>query len=288
MCKNYLQAFGMNRSFGKNIEIIIHVLFWLFIFSAVNVDWTSNWFDKTIRPKTPSPLSVLLFPLIFYAHAIWAIPIFLNRRKWKIYLLTFLLIFILPEIIRSGILSLVEAETSFWQEISSRDSLLLGSPNVFWMALTFSFGYRFTKDWFIKQNQGEQLANQLSKDLKSKQPAIQPLPTEEAALLRQKLEATLRLKKVYLNRQLSLSELATQINTTDKKLSTLLNQNLQSNFYDYINYFRIEAFKKSVTEGALEHYSIAGLAHKCGFKSKSSFYRAFKKETGMSPSQFIQ
>lgn len=278
----------MKRTIKKNIEVIVHVLFWLFIFSAVNVDWTSDWFDKTIRPRTPAPLSVLVFPVIFYTHSLWAIPKFLNRSKWKTYVFSFVFIFIFPELLRSCLLAMNDTEIAFWEEFRSRDSLILGEPNVLWMAFTFSVAYRFTKDWFVKQYQIEQLRKQLSEDLKSKSPLIQPLNENEASILNLKLEDVLRNNHIYLNQELSLAELAKQIDTSDKKLSTLLNQNLQTNFYDYINRFRIAAFKKGVSEGKLEHLSIVGLALQCGFKSKSSFYRAFKKETGLSPSQFIQ
>ena len=272
----------------KNIEAVVHLLFWIFIFCAVNVDWASDWFDKTIRPRTPAPLSVILFPAIFYTHSLWAVPNFLNKSKWKTYVLTFVLIFIFPEVVRSGLLALNDTKITFWEEFRSRDSLILGEPNVLWMAFTFSIAYRFTKDWFVRQYQTEHLSNQLSEHLKRKMPITQPLDANEAALLKEKLQDTMSQKQVYLNKDLSLAELAKQIDTSDKKLSTLLNQNLEINFYDYINSFRIAAFKKGVSEGKLEHFSIIGFALQCGFKSKSSFYRAFKKETGMSPSQFIQ
>lgn len=278
----------MKNTTKKNIEVIVHVLFWLFIFSAVNVDWASDWFDKTIRPRTPAPLSVLVFPVIFYTHALWAIPKFLNRNKWKTYIFSFFFIFIFPELVRSGLFTLNDTEITFWEEFRSRDSLILGEPNVLWMAFTFSFAYRFTKDWFVKQYQIEHLGKQLTEHVKSKSPIIQPLNENEASKLNLKLEVAMRKNHVYLNQELSLAELAKQIDTSDKKLSTLLNQNLETNFYDYINSFRIAAFKKGVSEGHLENLSIIGLALQCGFKSKSSFYRAFKKETGMSPSQFIQ
>jgi AraC-like DNA-binding protein len=278
----------MNNTFKINIEAVLHLPFWLFIFSAVNVDWSTDWFDKTIRTNTPPPLSVLIFPVIFYAHSLWAIPKYLNKSKWKTYILIFLIIFIFPELVRSGLLTLSYPEITFWQEFRSRDSLILGEPNVLWMAFTFSIAYRFTKDWFVKQNQLEHLEKQLSEYLKSKSPITQPLNADEASALKQKLEDTLHQNQFYLNQNISLTELATLIGTTDKKLSTLLNQNLQTNFYDYINSFRIAAFKKGVTEGKLKHLSIVGLALQSGFKSKSSFYRAFKKETGMSPSQFTQ
>src|SRR6056297_995369 len=102
-----------------NIEAVIHLLFWLFIFSAVNVNWTTDWFDKTIRPNTPAPLSALIFPVIFYAHALWAIPKFLNREKWHLYLLSFLLIFMVPEFIRSALLVSFREEVAFGAELTS-------------------------------------------------------------------------------------------------------------------------------------------------------------------------
>lgn len=270
-----------------NIEAVIHLLFWLFIFSAVNVHWTTDWFDKTIRPNTPAPLSALIFPVMFYAHALWAIPKFLNREKWQLYLLSFLLIFMVPEFLRSALLAFFREEVAFWAELTSRDSLLFGEPNVFWLALSFSFAYRFSKDWFIRQRQIEKLDKQLSKRSRRKKKDVQPLEPTEAQELQQQLEDALLESQAYLNPKLSLAELARLGGTTNKKLSTLLNQNMHTNFYDFINSYRIAAFKKAVREGKLEQLSILGLAYQCGFKSKSSFYRAFKKETGMSPSAFI-
>lgn len=269
-------------------ESVLHVLFWFFIFTAVNVDWKADWFDKTLRPDTPPPLSVLLFPFIFYANAMWAIPRYLNKKKWRIYILCFLLLFLVPELLRSALMIALRRETGFWDEFASGDSFLLGQPSVLWMAMVLSFAYRFSKDWFVRQQHFENSEEMLSHSQESKPQEIQPLGLKEAEMLQQNLENTLLLSQPHLNSELSLGELAKLIGTTDKKLSTLLNQNMHTNFYDYVNSFRIAEFKKSVDEGKLTHFSIVGLALECGFKSKSSFYRAFKKEAGVSPSEFMQ
>jgi AraC-like DNA-binding protein len=95
-------------------------------------------------------------------------------------------------------------------------------------------------------------------------------------------------EKPHLNPDLTLRLLASKLDLPDKTLSKLLNQNLNSNFSDFVNDYRINQFLLRVEMGDLENLSIAGLAMQCGFSSKSSFYRAFKKKTGTTPSDYLQ
>jgi len=90
----------------------------------------------------------------------------------------------------------------------------------------------------------------------------------------------------YLDESLTLSDLASKIDLTDKRLSELLNKHLDTNFYDFVNGYRVEAFKQMVVDGSYAHLTLLALAYESGFKSKTSFNRVFKQRTGMSPSEY--
>jgi AraC-like DNA-binding protein len=93
-------------------------------------------------------------------------------------------------------------------------------------------------------------------------------------------------EKPYLQDDLTLSVLAEQCGLSNIHLSQILNQHFQLNFYDFVNQYRIEESKKMLLSSNYDNLSVLGIAFDCGFKSKSSFNRYFKKYNGMSPSEF--
>ena len=60
----------------------------------------------------------------------------------------------------------------------------------------------------------------------------------------------------------------------------------QQSFIDYINSYRVEAFKQRIKNKELNNYTMVAIAENCGFKSSSAFYAAFKKLTGVTPKQY--
>ncbi|WP_299245366.1 AraC family transcriptional regulator [uncultured Aquimarina sp.] len=121
---------------------------------------------------------------------------------------------------------------------------------------------------------------------KAKNKIISPTKKEEFKTLKNKLEFLLDTDQTHLDQDLTLGKLAQKISTTDKILSTMLNQYMNTTFYDLINKYRVQAVKEKIHLDTYKNYNLFGIACECGFKSRTSFNRIFKKETGLSPSEY--
>ena len=93
-------------------------------------------------------------------------------------------------------------------------------------------------------------------------------------------------EKLYLETELNIADLAYRLNIPIHQLSKLINTQLNNNFFEFVNNYRIEEFKKLVANPKNKHFSILGLAIDAGFNSKATFNRIFKNSTGLTPSQF--
>lgn len=103
-----------------------------------------------------------------------------------------------------------------------------------------------------------------------------------------KLTECFKNQKPWLNPNISLKELSDQTNIPQHHLSQLINQKMNKNFFDFVNAYRVEeaTFKLKAIEQT--HLTIEGVGLECGFGSPAAFYRAFKKNTGLTPSQYIK
>ena len=102
----------------------------------------------------------------------------------------------------------------------------------------------------------------------------------------EKLISYMELLKPYLNTDLTLPQLAVELGISSHLLSQVINEHFKLNFFDFVNQYRVEAFKQRIVNPKYENFSLLGIAFECGFNSKSAFNRIFKKSTGLTPSQF--
>jgi len=81
-------------------------------------------------------------------------------------------------------------------------------------------------------------------------------------------------------------KLAKTLAVSPHHLSQTINEQLNQNFIDFINAYRIEEAKRLLTDLAKKHYSILAVSEEVGFNSKSAFNTAFKRHASMTPSEF--
>lgn len=93
-------------------------------------------------------------------------------------------------------------------------------------------------------------------------------------------------KKPFLQGDLTLDKLSKLLNTNRTYLSQTIKENCSSSFNDFVNEYRVNEARRMLSEKEFEHLSIEGIAHSVGFNSKSTFNKAFKQFTGITPSYF--
>ncbi|GAH90171.1 unnamed protein product, partial [marine sediment metagenome] len=101
-----------------------------------------------------------------------------------------------------------------------------------------------------------------------------------------KLIRYMKSQKPYLEPSLSLDELAEKVSIPPHHLSQILNTCLNHNFFDFINSYRIKESERLLSEQDSYRKTILEILYETGFNSKSVFNTAFKKHTGMTPTQF--
>jgi AraC-like DNA-binding protein len=100
------------------------------------------------------------------------------------------------------------------------------------------------------------------------------------------LEKMMAEKKPYLEPMLTIHDLAELLKMPSHQLSRVIHKEFGKNFYEYVNYYRIESFKRQIVSAKYQNFTILAVALECGFNSKSAFNRIFKEQTGLTPRDY--
>jgi len=173
--------------------------------------------------------------------------------------------------------------------VNKENANILLSYNILMIITGGIIGY-----WGLKQENLHEYIMKLSNISSDKSTKLSKLPMEktisvndeEKLEIQEDLKKLMELEKPYLNSNLTIDDLALRLNINKRTLSNVINDEMETNIYGFINDYRINEFIKIISEEEMDHLSIEGIASKVGFKSKSSFNACFKKATGKTPSRY--
>ncbi len=111
---------------------------------------------------------------------------------------------------------------------------------------------------------------------------------EEASKQEKELMDYMKSEKPFLRIKLSINDLAEDLGIPSHHISQVINERLNQNFFDFVNSYRIEELKVKLKDPRNKHLTMLGIAFDCGFNSKASFNRIFKKHTGQTPSEYLK
>ena len=155
---------------------------------------------------------------------------------------------------------------------------------VFAVAAVFLlFVVAFTSSGLPCRGEPIEILSEVSHARSDKKYARSALSDDYAKKIAARIEGAMRKDAIYLEANLSLQKLSRHIGAPPNLVSQTLNEQIGSTFFDYVAHWRIEAAKPRILSG---EESVLTIAMEVGFNSRSTFYKAFKRETGMTPKAY--
>ncbi|WP_422080131.1 helix-turn-helix domain-containing protein [Ulvibacterium sp.] len=102
------------------------------------------------------------------------------------------------------------------------------------------------------------------------------------------LEELMETTSPFLDATLTIKKVSKMLGVSSNQLSEIINSQHGNNFNDYINKYRVRELTAKIDNQEHQKKTLLALAHDCGFNSKPSFNRAFRKHVGSTPSEYIK
>jgi len=277
--KNPLRAFKAKDLLHFVPCLIFEGLFFYFFFRylGANPDWTNSHSNTvifiTMTLALLGNLHLLIYTLLIFKESKatrFLLKDFVKVQKWLKYLI------ISWGILFTAIIIAITASILFVDIIRGYTQYIFIPLGIIFTAFIYGLGYMYLLKYSGALKQYMDKAAKFS------------FTQEELEKRQLQLIKTVKCEELYKDPKLSIAKLAGHIGWPINDLSQILNEVMDTNFNDFINHYRVIAFKESILTDEAKKYSIVGLSQKVGFSSKASFYRVFKKETGLTPSEFME
>ncbi len=204
----------------------------------------------------------------------------------KIFILIFIMISVLDILENYYFLKRNETWESIWKTIN-------GVGNIMYICFLGYFGIKQTDIYAgiikISADGTKQKFDTYDNILEKKDKYISSsLSDEQKQLIVARVIKITENDKLYLNKKLTIDELADKLCINKKYLSQAINEILKRNFYHFVNKYRIKEAQRLLSDPGSRNITIEGIADSSGFNSKSSFNTTFKKNIGITPSDYLK
>ena len=260
------------------------IIFYVYQFLAFAQEISfKNWYENAIHIPFISPffaVTAIMFNgyLLFYSikyyrqYRTWLNENFSDTETIKFnWLRNFLYLFTAILLITA----LFSLTTNFIFKLSYKQ--------FFWLSLINAFSvYYLAIAGYLRSNSIElNFAEIKTEEIEGKKSL---LSEKELETLKAKIKNLMINDKIFLEPSLTLNDVARTVGVNSTVLSYAINIGFEKNFNDFVNQFRIDAVKTKLTNTVDKN--LLGVAFDCGFNSKATFNRSFKKFTGVSPKEF--
>ncbi len=245
--------------------ILICILFSIFF---ISYSWSErllfNGFDSFLHPMEQI---LFIFGTIFYGKKIQKTgktKLNAGERNWINQLLIF------PRIFTFILLFLILINAIFYNLLASTIDY-----HLLWVIMAFSI------PWFCYQIWSKPREISLKRTKIIKRRVNQNLDEEKKKIL-----AYMEQERPFLDANFKLQQFADAIGLSSKEISEILKYGFKSNFYKFVNQYRIREVQRMFQDPQYEHFTNFAVAEKAGFRSKATFLSYFKEHFGMTPKEF--
>jgi AraC-like DNA-binding protein len=177
--------------------------------------------------------------------------------------------------------------------IKIKDNIFLNSVSAYlylMLILFMVYSLLRQKEIFFKSKTENEALKNIIYAYSSIQPekSVSRLSDQELSKHKTVLNGLLEKDEVFVDPEINLSSLADKVGISMNDLSFVINNSYSMNFYSLMNNYRIEKVKEMMAQKQYSHLTILGIAYEAGFTSKSTFNNAFKKATGITPSEYMK
>ncbi len=174
---------------------------------------------------------------------------------------------------------------AFVMRIFYRSKLVWGLSALFSILSVYFVGYFGYNQPVIFQEAMDDTAPDANSKSKKKY-ASSALTEKEILENLNKVQMLMDKERLFLKNDLKIGDVGQKIHLPAYYVSQVINERLGKNFFDFINEYRVKEVQVRLSDRNNDHLTILAIGYDSGFNSKTAFYSAFKRVTGVTPMDF--